>query len=206
MKRELFFQAFCLLLLFPSSSHAQDALTTAVVKDSTARMAAQNSTSKTNIPDSLLQNYEIEVFQNVLKMADIASFKYKEVLSKAKTGDIGAIKQMLDFHKVVDGADALNHGVTCLELLSLAGDGQFASAVSLCKPKLKELVLERLMLAQGRTKKPFLRQSLTNWAPITWAYLNGIKIPTQEQKPEPESTLDGGTNTLRQPSNSVKKQ
>lgn len=139
--------------------------------------------------DSLMRNYEIEVFQNVLKMADLASVKYMDVLAKAKTGDVTSMHQLLDFHRVVDGVDALNHAVTCLELIPVVGDAPFAAAVYRCPPKLKKLVLERLMLAQVRTKKTFLRQSLTNWAPMTWAYLNGQPIVTSPQQPVEGTTL-----------------
>lgn len=142
-------------------------------------------------PDSLMKGYEVEVFQNVLKMAEWASFKYMEVLEQAKKGDVNAIYKMLDFHRYVDGKDALNHGVTCLELLPLAGDEAYAKAVSMCKLKLREVVKERLMLAQGRTKKGFLQQQpIETWAPWTWNHLNEKEPPLPEkvvEKPKTET-------------------
>lgn len=129
--------------------------------------------SITVVPDSLRKTYEVEIFQNVLKMADLAKVSYVDLVEKAKAGDAAAIRKLLEFHKVVDGVDALNHAVTCLEILPLSGDVPFASAVNYCNPNLKKLILERTILAQGRTKKKYLRQSLTEWAPVSWAYLNG---------------------------------
>lgn len=133
--------------------------------------------------DSLMLNYQVETFQKVLKVADLANFKYKDHLAHAKTGDVTSIYQLLDFHRMVDGVDGLNHAVTCLELIPLAGDKAFGAAVYRCSPNLRKLLLDRLMLAQVRSKKTFLRQSLTNWAPATWAYLNGQTYQYETQQP-----------------------
>jgi hypothetical protein len=146
-------------------------------------------------PDSLMKNYDVEVFQSVVKLADQLGYKYSDMLSKAKTGDAAAIFQMLDFHRIVEGKDALNHAVTCLEILPLAGDDAFASAVTMCKPKLVQVLLERIMLAQGRSKKTFLRQGMGAWAPTTWAILNGQAPPNS-----------GGENTQTQDSSQQKRQ
>lgn len=124
--------------------------------------------------DTPSKDQHITVYDNVLKMADWAKFEYKTVLDSAKTGSTTAIKKFLEFHAVVDGADALNHGVTCLELIPVATDVQFASAALACKSKLRKIVLDRLILAQGRTQKEQFRKSMTEWAPATWAVLNGL--------------------------------
>ncbi len=115
----------------------------------------------------------IEVSDNVVKVADWANFRYREVLASAKTGDQSAIQKFLEFSGTVDGVDALNHAVSCLELIAAASDFPFSMACVSLKPKLKKVLLERLMLAQVRTKKIELRDSLTHWAPSTWAVLNG---------------------------------
>lgn len=119
------------------------------------------------------KNVHIEVSENVVKVADWANFKYREVLSAAKAGDQSAIKKFLEFSGTVDGVDALNHAVSCLELIAAASDFPFSMACVSLKPKLKKVLIERLMMAQVRTKKTDLRDSLTHWAPSTWAVLNG---------------------------------
>ena len=125
---------------------------------------------------------DIAVSEGVLKLADWAKFDYRNQLDKAKTGDLEAVKALIDFHSVADGVDGINHGVTCLELIPVIGDETFASAIPVFKPKLKKLLLERLMLAQARTKKEALRQSLTNWAPASWAVLNDQPLPESPEK------------------------
>lgn len=148
-------------------------------------------------PDSLMKNYKVEVFQSVVKMADMIKFDYNGEVAKAETGDIGAMYKLLDFHRIVEGVDALNHAVTCLELIPMMGDASFGAAVYPCHPNMKKILLERLMLAQVRTKKIFMRDSLTHWAPLTWAYLNGQnpEMPAPdatEQKPV-STQLDSGS-------------
>ncbi len=213
MKRELFRWTFCLLILPALNTQAQDsrpasgtgpgssspALTPqrgsspmastnpaaakpdAAMTDSTALAPAPER--KPVFADSLMKNYQVEVFGNVLKMADLAGTPYKDLLAKAQTGDIDAIYKLLDFHRVVDGADALNHAVTCLELIPVTSDEVFASAAHRCSPKLRKVVLDRLMLAQVRSKKTFLRQSLTNWAPITWSILRAQPVTSPTTQP-----------------------
>ena len=119
------------------------------------------------------KDVHIEVSENVVKVADWANFRYRDVLAAAKTGDQSAIKKFLEFSGTVDGVDALNHAVSCLELITAATDMSFSMACVSLKPKLKKVLIERLMLAQVRTKKTELRDSLTHWAPSTWAVLNG---------------------------------
>lgn len=126
---------------------------------------------------------DIAVSEGVLKLAEWAKFDYMGQLSKAKTGDTEAIKALIGFHSIADGVDGLNHAVTCLELIPVAGDAVFASAAPVFKPGLKKLLLERLMLAQARTRKEELRKSMTDWAPITYAVLTDQPIP---QDPEAE--------------------
>lgn len=124
---------------------------------------------------------DVAVSEGVLKLADWAKFDYAGRLAKAKTGDVEAIQALIGFHAVADGVDGLNHGVTCLELIPVVGDEVFASAVPVFKPKLKKLLLDRLILAQGRTRKEALRQSMTHWAPATWAALNDLPAPANPE-------------------------
>jgi hypothetical protein len=188
--------AFCLILFPAVHASAQDAKSVPNAGSTTApneRLGAMplvvppdaaqapDEVQKTNsagtaapcpFPDSIMRKHEVEIFQSVLKVADVAKFKYMDAMASAKAGDVSSMQKLLDFNRVVEGVDALNHAVTCLELIPVAGDHIFGTAVYLCPPKLKEVLLERLMLAQGRTKKLYLRQPLANWAPSTWSYLN----------------------------------
>ena len=116
---------------------------------------------------------DIEVSESVVKVADWAGFKYREVLAAAETGDQTSIKKFLEFSGTVDGVDALKHAVTCLELIPVANDFNFSMACHTLKPALQKTLLERLMLAQSRTKKVDLRDSMTHWASSTWGVLNG---------------------------------
>jgi len=120
---------------------------------------------------------KVSVFPGVLKAAEWAGFDYNGTLNKALTGDYYAVQKLLDFHTVVDGANGINHGVTCLEIIPIIGDELFATGCSYMKPKLQKTALDRIILGQGRTQKEELRQSLTNWAPLTWSVLNGNGMP-----------------------------
>jgi hypothetical protein len=120
---------------------------------------------------------DIKVSEKVLKTAEWAKFKYLEELALAKSGDLVAIKRMLEFSKMVDGGEAIDHAVVCLELIPLAGDDNFATVVAGLSPKLREALLKRFNFAQGRSEKETLRLPMTVWAPHTWGALNGL--PTQ---------------------------
>lgn len=141
---------------------------------------------------------DVTVSPNVLKTAEWAGFKYMDVLKQAKTRDMKAIGQFLDFHGTVDGVDALDHAVTCLELIPVAGDFEVATAIQRGKPKLREVLLERLVLAQGRTKKTELQQPLAQWAPDVWAALNGQPLPNvpEASLTKPESGGGPGGSVL----------
>lgn len=128
----------------------------------------------------------VEVFSAVLKTAEWSGFNYKGTLDKALTGDAAAIQNFIKFHSVVDGVDGINHGVSCLETIPIVGDEAFASACLNVNIKLHKIVLDRLVLAQGRTKKEGLRKSLTDWAPLTWSVLNGNGLPATEGQISPD--------------------
>jgi hypothetical protein len=120
---------------------------------------------------------EITVSESLLRFSEQMGFKYMDVLKKAEAADILSIKSLLEFHGTTDGKDALNHAVTCIELLPVAGDENYAYAAKNVKPKLKKLLLERFAIAQGRTQKTGLQKPMKDWAPMTWAALNDLPIP-----------------------------
>ncbi len=142
--RSAFLLVFVSILLFPSLSHAQAA-----------------------------KKMDIEVSDAVLKTAEWANFKYMENLKHAKTGDKKAIKDFLEFSGTVDGTESLEHATTCIELIPYASDMNVGTVISTLKPKLKKVLLQRFVLAQGRTKKEELRKPLQEWAPLCWKALHG---------------------------------
>lgn len=126
---------------------------------------------------------DVTVFESVLSTASWANFKYKDQLALAKKGDQKALTALLDFSGTVDGRAALDHSVTLLELIVSTGDNAFSLAVKSSKAKLKSILLDRLQLAQGRTKKEELRQPMHAWAPMTWAALNNkVYVPAGQAK------------------------
>ncbi|MCC7507625.1 MAG: hypothetical protein IT259_20115 [Saprospiraceae bacterium] len=142
---------------------------------------------------------DIEVSPATLKTAEWADFKYNEILAKAATGDFKAIQQFFEFHSIVDGSDALGHGVSCLELIPVAGDFQVARVIQTLKPNLRKLLSERLVLAQGRTKKTELQKPLQEWAPDVWAALNGKPLPVVPDSIAVGSGLNKGKEAVNGP-------
>jgi len=119
---------------------------------------------------------DIDISSAVLKTADWAGYKYMENLDLAQSGDQKALRSFFEFSGTVDGTESLQHATTCLELIPFATDEKVGSVISSLKPNLKKILLERLTLAQGRTKKENLRKPLTEWAPNTWKALNGETV------------------------------
>lgn len=115
---------------------------------------------------------EITVSDDVLKTAKVVGVDYLPLLEKAKTGDVDAIRTFFEFHRFADGLDGFEHGQTCLELIPFAQDGNVGQACINFKPGMKKLILERLVLAQTRTKKEELKQPLINWANTTYTALS----------------------------------
>ncbi len=132
---------------------------------------------------SLFAQSEVFISKDVLKTAEWASFKYKDVVKKAITGDRDAVQKLFDFSRYVDGVEALDHAVTCLELIPRATDRKIAEGIIHLQPKLKKVILDRAVLAQGRTKKVELQQPMKAWAPITWDVLNGLPLPELPEDP-----------------------
>ena len=151
---------------------------------------------------------EVEVSDAVLRTAETFDFKYMDLLAKAKTGDVQSIQELIRFHKYVDDIEAINHAVTCLELIPFATDAKFSAACKMATPNMRKALAERLAQAQGKTKKEELRKPLKDWAPMTWAALNStpgdntagtadrindpkymnMKKPGAENQPAPEAT------------------
>ncbi|MCC6462217.1 MAG: hypothetical protein IT260_17245 [Saprospiraceae bacterium] len=129
---------------------------------------------------SVLGQSNVFISNEVLKTAEWAGVKYKDEVKRASSGNIKSIEKLFDFHRYVDGVQSLDHAVTLLELIPLAQDRNVATAAHYCNPKLKKVALDRLILAQGRTQKEELRKPLQNWAPLTWAVLNGRALPQPE--------------------------
>lgn len=117
------------------------------------------------------------VSKDVLKTAEWADFKYKDVMKKAVAGDKEAIKAFVDFTRYVEGVQGVEHAVTCLEIIPLTSDATFAFSIFSAPPKLKKVFWDRLLLAQGKTQNPELQKPLESWAPATWAVLNGKPLP-----------------------------
>ncbi|MDO8366970.1 MAG: hypothetical protein Q7T20_09250 [Saprospiraceae bacterium] len=119
---------------------------------------------------------DIEISSDVLKTAEWAAFKYMENIELAQKGDQKGLKELFEFSGTVDGVEALQHATTCIELIQYATDEKFGAVVSILKPKLKSVLLDRFQLAQARTKKEELRKPFQEWAPLTWKALNGEKV------------------------------
>lgn len=133
------------------------------------------------------------ISKDVLKTAEWADIKYKDLVKKASAGNKSSITTLFDFHRFVDGVEGLDHGVTCLELIPLAGDKAVAQSIYILKPKLKKVVLDRLILAQGRTQKVELREALSKWAPMTWEVVNGRPLPAAASGESEAPRKDYGT-------------
>ncbi len=122
----------------------------------------------------------VEVFPAVEKTAEWVKFKYRDHMAKASNGNAESIKAMLEFSGTVDGVEALDHAVTCIELIPLAGDPAFADVLMHGKPLMRKALLERFQIAQARTKDEKFRKPMAEWAPATWAVLNEKPIPTSQ--------------------------
>lgn len=120
---------------------------------------------------------DVYISKEVLKTSEWANFAYKDVLKKAIAGDESSITAFFKFNNAVDGVQGIDHNITCLEMIPLATDDKVASALLPTVPNLKKVVLDRIMLAQGKTKKADLQKPLESWAPKTWAVLNNLPLP-----------------------------
>jgi hypothetical protein len=118
-----------------------------------------------------------QVSEAVLKTAGLVKFPYKETLAKARKGDLMATREFMEFHRVVDGVEAIQHGLTCLELIPHAGDDIVAQALTTARPRMRQVILERLQLAQVRTRQEALKRPMSEWAPQTQTVLSPTPSP-----------------------------
>ncbi len=157
---------------------------------------------------------EVTVFDNVVKSAKEQKFDYVAMLEKARKGDEKAIKEFFDFSRFADGLDGFDHATTCLELMPKANDVNVAKACSGMKPSLKRMLLERLAIAQSRTKKPELQSPpFEQQFPLTFAVLNeGVQADTVKRVMKPinldslQKAKDAATEAASQPQGEVKQQ
>lgn len=119
---------------------------------------------------------KVYVSENVLKTAEWARFKYRDVLKQAINQDADAVRKMLEFSGTVDDGEALEHAVTCLEMIPLATDDVVASVVVALKPAVKKLLLDRFVAAKSLTQKKDLQKPMNEWAPNTWDALNNLPV------------------------------
>jgi hypothetical protein len=144
---------------------------------------------------------KVEVSNSVVDQAAVFNIDYGKALDEAKTGRIEPVMKFINIHKYVDGVSGLEHGLACIELIPLIGDGNFAQACSMVKPGMRKLLVERLPLSQARSKNTALHAPLKDWAPLTWATINEQPIPAQKDSngnditkpnPTPSEETPGG--------------
>lgn len=131
---------------------------------------------------------------DVLAIADQLKIDYKGLVKKASAKDTLAIHELLEFSRMLDNQTAINHAVTCLEIIPLAGDAAFAQEVSKRLVKLKALLLNQITQAQSLTQKEALKKPMSEWAPYTWEALNNRQyyIPSKDA---PKAGTDGSIQT-----------
>ena len=108
----------------------------------------------------------------VVSTADQIDFAYKNTVKKAAGKDAEAIVKLMEFSRVLDGAEAIEHARTMLELIPVASDKTFALAIQNMNPKLKKVILDRMQNAQKKTAVEALKKPMKDWAPYAWETLN----------------------------------
>lgn len=141
-------------------------------------------------------NKAASISDDVLAIADQLKIDYKGLVKKASAKDTLAIHELLEFSRMLDNQTAINHAVTCLELIPLAGDEAFAQEVSKRLIKLKALLLSQITQAQSLTQKEALKKPMSEWAPYTWEALNNRQyyIPSKDA-PALKASTDGSIQT-----------
>lgn len=115
---------------------------------------------------------EISISDDALATAKWAKFDYIKTLDRAKTGDSLAVHELLEFHALVDHADAVGHSITCLELIPYVGDQKFAANLYNMPLNMRNLIRDRLMVAASKTKNESLK-NLAKSCPITLKAMEG---------------------------------
>lgn len=145
----------------------------------------------------------VYISDNVTKTADQIDFKYKDVVKKATSKDQEAVRQLLDFSRIVDGSEAAEHAITCLEIIPMAGDQLVAKVIVKLSPKLKKALLDRFVAAQGQTKQDKLKAPMETWSPYTWKALNNLPIVFPNPNAKAAEAMDApDANYQQQPSRS----
>ncbi len=108
----------------------------------------------------------------VISTADQIDFAYKSTVKKAAGKDAQAIVKLMEFSRILDGAEAVEHARTMLEIIPVATDKTVAVAIQYLSPKLKKVTLDRMQSAQKKTAIEALKKPIKNWAPLTWETLN----------------------------------
>ena len=108
----------------------------------------------------------------VISTADQIDFAYKSTVKKAAGKDAQAIAKLMEFSRILDGPEAIEHARTMLEIIPVASDKTVALAIQYLSPKLKKVTLDRMQSAQKKTAIEALKKPMKNWAPYTWETLN----------------------------------
>ncbi len=140
------------------------------------------------------QKKGVYISESVLPVAQAVQMDYKGAVKKASAKDAQALRDLLEFSRLVDGAALADHMQTCLELIPAATDAVYAKTVEGCSPGLKTFLLKQLPTAQQRTQKEALRKPIQEWAPYTWEALNGREVvinqPSTTQKTPAPAHID----------------
>lgn len=134
---------------------------------------------------TVLAQKKVYLSDNVIKTADQIKFEYKNTVKKASQKDAAAIVKLVDFSRLLDGQEAVEHAQTFLEIIPLASDRVVAKAIEKMNVKLKKVTLERLQKAQSKTQNSALKKPLNSWAPFTWEALNNRPVVFPEQIKQP---------------------
>ncbi len=128
------------------------------------------------LPLGAFAQKKVYMSDDVQKTAAQIRFDYKGMVKKAAAKDESAVKQLFEFSRILDGAETIDHAVTCLELIPQATDEVVANAIAPLNPKLKKVLLQRMIQAQQQTTKADLKKPLEKWAPMTWDAINDRPI------------------------------
>lgn len=108
----------------------------------------------------------------VISTANQIDFDYEGTVKKAAGKDTRAMVKLMEFNRILDGAEAIEHGRTMLEIIPVASDKTVAMAIRHLNPKLKKVALDRMLSAQKKTEISALKKPIKDWAPYTWETLN----------------------------------
>ncbi|MBK9337697.1 MAG: hypothetical protein IPM98_14485 [Lewinellaceae bacterium] len=119
---------------------------------------------------------KVYISENVLKVADQLKLDYKGMVKKAASKDTKALRDILEFGRILEKWEVAEHAVTCLELIPPATDEVYAKVVEACDNKFKTTMRIWITSAQEHTQKEHLKKPLSEWAPYTWEALNNRAV------------------------------